>query len=91
LCDNPPWETGLYKHILQKGKAERLRAKLETILFAERLDGKRTKHARNVLKMLYPFEKSKSPSPYLSNISSMRAAHDPSTLIIICNVKKTPQ
>jgi hypothetical protein len=31
---------GLYKHILQKGKAERLRAKLETIPFAERMTEK---------------------------------------------------
>jgi hypothetical protein len=31
---------GLYKNILQKGKAERLRAKLETIPFAERMTEK---------------------------------------------------
>jgi len=33
---------------------------------------------------MYPFEKSKSPSPYLLKISKIRAAQDPRTFSMIC-------
>jgi hypothetical protein len=33
---------------------------------------------------MYPFAKSKSPSPYLLKISKIKAAQDPRTFIMIC-------